>query len=84
MGKIAGFLKSGYGIGFGLGVAAAVLGYRAYKSKGVRKAVVKAVARGMKLRDDAKVALNTIKEDAEDLCAEAKEQGAAGQEGAGA
>jgi predicted nuclease with TOPRIM domain len=84
MGKIAGFLKSGYGIGFGLGIAAAILGYRAYKSKKVRKAVVKAVARGMKLRDEAKVTLNIIKEEAEDLCAEAKERGAPGQEGAGA
>jgi hypothetical protein len=67
-----GFLKNKYVIGFGLGVTAAILGYRAYKSKKLRKAVVKAIARGMKLRDDAKFTMNTIKEDAEDLCAEAK------------
>jgi hypothetical protein len=52
------------------------VGYRAYKSRKLRKALVKAVACGMKLRDDAKFAMNTMKEDAEDLCAEAKEQGA--------
>jgi hypothetical protein len=40
----------------------------------LRKAVVKAVARGIKLRDDAKTALDDIKEEAEDICAEAKEQ----------
>jgi predicted nuclease with TOPRIM domain len=85
MEKLTGFFKSKYVIGFGLGLAAALIGYQACKSKKLRKAVVKAVARGMKLRDDAKFALNTIKEDAEDLCAEAKEEGsAAPQEGAGA
>ena len=76
MDKVTGLLKNKYLVGFGLGVAAAVVGYRAYKSRKLRKALVKAVACGMKLRDDAKFAMNTIKEDAEDLCAEAKEQGA--------
>jgi hypothetical protein len=42
----------------------------------MRKAVVKAVACGMKLREEAKFTLNNIKESAEDLCAEAKEKGA--------
>jgi hypothetical protein len=71
MEKITDFLKNKYVIGFGLGVTAAVVAYRAYKSKKLRKAVVKAVACGMKLRDDAKFTLNGIKEDAEDLYAEA-------------
>jgi hypothetical protein len=75
MGKLAGFLKSKYVIGFGLGLAAAIIGCQACKNKKVRNAVVKAVARGMKLRDDAKFALNAIKEEAEDLRAEAKEEG---------
>jgi predicted small secreted protein len=87
MEKVTGFFKNKYVIGFGLGIAAAVIGYKAYKSKKLRKAVVKAVASGMKLRDDAKFTLNTIKEEAEDLHAEAKEQTAGGccaaQEGAG-
>jgi hypothetical protein len=90
MEKITGFLKNKYVVGFGLGVAAVFIGYRAYKSRKVRKAVVKAVACGMKLREDAKFTLNTIKEQAEDLCAEAKDGVAgnccagAGKEGAGA
>jgi hypothetical protein len=74
MDKISAFLKNKYVIGFGAGVAASILGYRAYKSKKLRKAVVKAVACGIKLRDDAKTALDDIKEEAEDICAEAKEQ----------
>jgi predicted nuclease with TOPRIM domain len=74
MDKVKGFLKNKYVIGFGAGLAAAFIGYRAYKSEKIRKAVVKAVAYGMKLREDAKFAMNTIKEDAEDLCAEAKEK----------
>jgi hypothetical protein len=74
--EVPGFLKNKYVIGFGLGVTAAIIGYRAYKSKKVRKTIVKAVACGMKLRDDAKYAMNTIKEDAEDIRAEAKDGGA--------
>jgi hypothetical protein len=73
MDKISGFFTSKYVIGFGVGVAASVLAYKAYKSKKLRKTLVKAVAQGIKLRDDAKHTLNSIKEDAEDLCAEAKE-----------
>jgi predicted nuclease with TOPRIM domain len=81
MEKTVGFFKNKYVIGFGLGLAAAIVGYKVYKSKKIRKAVVKAVACGMKMREDAKFALNTIKEEAEDICAEAKEPQ---QEGAGA
>jgi hypothetical protein len=73
MEQITGVFKNKYAIGFGLGVAAAIIGFKAYKSKKLKKAVVKAVACGMKLRDDAKFTLNSIKENAEDLCAEAKE-----------
>jgi hypothetical protein len=77
MDKLGGFFSNKYVIGFGIGVAASVIGYRAYKSKKLRKAVVKAVAQGIKLRDDAKHTINSIKEDAEDICAEAKENPAA-------
>jgi predicted nuclease with TOPRIM domain len=82
MEKVTGFLKNKYVIGFGAGVAAALVGYRLYKSKKIRKAVVKAVACGIKLREDAKYTLNSIKEDAEDVCAEAKEQSAGETAGA--
>jgi predicted nuclease with TOPRIM domain len=74
MAKVSAFFKNNYVIGFGVGVAASILGYKAYKSKKLRKAVVKAVACGIKLREDAKTTLDSIKEDAEDICAEAKEQ----------
>jgi predicted small secreted protein len=76
MEKLTAFFKNKYVIGFGAGLAAAIIGYKAYKSKKVRKAVVKVLAQGMKLRDDAKFAVNSIKEEAEDICAEAKEQNA--------
>jgi hypothetical protein len=84
MEKTIGFLRNKYVIGFGLGLAAAVAGYKIYKSKKIRKTLVRAVVCGMKLRDDAKFTLNTIKEEAEDIRAEAQEQ-AAGErrEGAG-
>ncbi|MDR2314632.1 MAG: hypothetical protein LBE02_08885 [Spirochaetaceae bacterium] len=71
--EVPGFFKNKYVIGFGLGFAAALAAYRVYKSSKFRRTVVKAVACGMKLRDEAKFALNAIKEDAEDLCAEAKD-----------
>ncbi|MDR3160780.1 MAG: YtxH domain-containing protein [Spirochaetaceae bacterium] len=74
MDKVSAFFKNKYVIGFGIGVAASILGYNAYKSKKLRKAVVKAVACGIKLRDDAKTTLDGIKEEAEDICAEAREQ----------
>jgi TRAP-type mannitol/chloroaromatic compound transport system substrate-binding protein len=54
-----------------------VLVCKAYKRKKLRKALVKVVAQGIKLRDDAKHTLNSIKEDAEDLYAEAKDQNSA-------
>jgi hypothetical protein len=83
METIKGFLKNKYVIGFGLGVTAALIGYRACKSKKLRKGLVKALACGMKLRDDARFTLNTIKEDAEDLRAETKEQEQEAGQGAG-
>ncbi|MDR1363131.1 MAG: hypothetical protein LBJ35_03665 [Spirochaetaceae bacterium] len=74
MKKLADFFTNKYVIGFGVGVAAAVIGCRAYKSKTVRNAAAKVLAHWMKLRDDAKFAVTKIKEEAEDLYAEAKTQ----------
>ncbi|MDR2803671.1 MAG: hypothetical protein LBB22_05215 [Treponema sp.] len=79
MEKVTSFFKNKYVIGFGVGFAAAFIGYKAYKSKKVRKAVVKILARGMKLRDEARFAVSSIKEEAEDLCAETKEESAGGK-----
>ncbi|MDR1893089.1 MAG: hypothetical protein LBQ61_00140 [Spirochaetales bacterium] len=80
MAQLPHFLKNKYLLGFGAGLAAAFIGYRACKSQRVRKAVVKAMACGMKLREDVKFTLNTLKEDAEDLRAEAKERNAGAEQ----
>lgn len=76
MDKILSFFKNKYVIGFGAGIAASIIAYNACKSRKLRKAAVKLLAKGMKIRDEAKFAVNTIKEEAEDLCAEAKEKNA--------
>lgn len=54
------------------GAAAAVAGSRFAKSKKARELAVKGIANSMKLRDDAAAAYETIKEDAKDICYEAK------------
>jgi hypothetical protein len=78
MAKIADFFKNKYVIGFGAGVAASVIGYQVLKSKTFKKAAVKTVAYGMKIREDAKCAVNEIKEEAEDVCASAHAEALAG------
>jgi Tfp pilus assembly major pilin PilA len=74
MKKIGALFTSKYAIGFGVGIASVIIGYKAYKSKKVRKAIVNLLARIKKTRDDVKFAVASIKEEAEDLCAEATEQ----------
>ena len=54
------------------GIRAATLGVKAWKRKCAHKFFVSALASGMKLQDDAKVMYENIKEDAVDLCYEAK------------
>ena len=63
------------------GAAAALVGVKVAKSPKTRAACVAGLAKGMQLQQDARVALQNMKEDAQDLCAEAKEKAA--QEGAG-
>jgi predicted small secreted protein len=79
MDKLKSFFTNKYVVGFGAGIAASIIVYRAYKSRRLRKAAVKILAQGMKIRDEAKFAVNTMKEEAEDLCAEAKEKNAAAE-----
>jgi hypothetical protein len=78
MKKITDFLTDKYVIGFGAGVAAAVIGCKVYKSKAFRKAAANILAQWMNLRDEAKFTVAKIKEEAEDIYAEAagKESGA--------
>lgn len=65
-------IKRGNVIAFGCGVAATVIVGKVLKSKSVRNCTVKAVAKGLKIRDDAQHTLHEIKEEAEDIYAEAK------------
>lgn len=57
---------------FAGGVAVALAGKLLFKSAGMRKACVSAMAQGMKVQKDVKVGFQNLKEDAEDLCYEAR------------
>ena len=56
------------------GVAAALVGAKVAKSPKTRELCVAGMAKGMKLQQDARVTLQNMKEDAQDLCAEAKQK----------
>lgn len=63
------------------GVAAATLGVKALKSNTTRKACVSGLAKGMKLHREAQAVFQNMKEDAQDLCYDAKvESGCVKQE----
>ncbi|MBQ7265687.1 MAG: DUF1490 domain-containing protein [Firmicutes bacterium] len=49
------------------GAAAAVIGGKILKSKKTRELCVKGLAEGMKMKHDARVAFENLKEDAEDI-----------------
>ena len=67
------FLKDEKVLCFLGGMAATVIGAKILKSKATKNACVKVVASGMKLQQDAQVALEEIREEAEDIVYEAKE-----------
>ena len=54
------------------GAAAVVVGGKIVKADCTRKAAVNSIAKGMKIRDDAKCALQNMKDEAEDICYDAK------------
>jgi|GEM_PF-2016982 len=56
------------------GIATATLGVKILKSGPVHRAAVRTAAESMKLRDSAMNAFETIKEDAQDLYHEARQQ----------
>lgn len=58
------------------GVAAGTLGVKALKSKAAKKLYVSTLANGMKLQQDAQQLFETMKEDAEDMCCEARKESA--------
>ena len=57
---------------FTFGVLAATAGVQFLKSKMFRDGCVKAIAGGMKLRDDAASTFTKMKEDAQDICRDAE------------
>ena len=66
------FFKKPTVLSFIGGVAATVVGTKFLKSSTARKIAVNSIASGLKLKDDAVSTYETIREDAQDLCYEAK------------
>ena len=58
------------------GIAAALVGGKILTSKKTREVTVNAVAQAMKLHKDAQATFANIKEEAEDICFDAKQQAA--------
>jgi len=56
------------------GIAAATLGVKALRSNKTRDLCVKGLAKGMKLQKDAQESLQNMKEEASDICFDAKGQ----------
>lgn len=56
------------------GILASFAAAKIYKSKKAREICVLGIAKGMKIQQDAQVALQNMKEDAQDLCYEAKQK----------
>ena len=67
------FLKNEKTRWFLIGVAAATAGVQFLKSKTVKNGCVKAIAGGMKLKNEAAAAFDQIKEDAQDMCYDAEQ-----------
>lgn len=57
---------------FAAGVAVAIIGKKILKSEKTRNFCVTGLAKGMQLKEEAKETLKNMKEDAEDICYEAK------------
>ena len=56
------------------GAAAFIVGKQVLTSKTTRNLAVKGLAKGMKLQNDAKAAYQNMKDEAQDLCYDAKIQ----------
>ncbi len=57
---------------FAAGAVAGVVLFNVLKAKPVRKLAVNALAKGMMLKDSVSEEVNNIREEADDLCSEAK------------
>lgn len=56
------------------GAAGVIIGKKVITAKKTRQLAVTGLAKGMKLTHDAKAAFQSMKDEAEDMCYEAKEQ----------
>lgn len=56
------------------GAAGAIIGEKVLTAKKTREIAVSGIAKGMKLTHDAKAVFQNMKDEAEDMCYEAKEQ----------
>ena len=66
------YLKDHKIICFAAGAAAAMFGKKVLTSEKTRKLCVSGIAKGMKLQQDAQEAFRNMREEAEDMCYEAK------------
>ena len=71
MKKVLDFFKNEK-VAYFIGGAAIVLGKKFIQSDSTRKAAVKTMAKAMKLQSDAQEVFSNMKEDAQDLCYDAK------------
>ena len=69
--------KLWYAVG---GAAAMVIGKKIITAKKTRELAVSGLAKGMKLQNDAKATFQNMKDEAQDLCYEAKEQAGLNEE----
>ncbi len=64
------------------GAAAVILGKQILTAKKTRELAVSGLAKGMKLQSDAKAAYQSMKDEAQDLCYDAKAQAGIAEEAA--
>lgn len=72
--KIIDCIKNEKFLCFAGGVLAATYGVKALKSDKTRKACVSGLAKCIKLRDDAQETFKNMREEAEDICYDAKQE----------
>ncbi len=72
--KIMDYLKNEKLLCFVGGVVAATYGVKALKSDKTRKACVSGLAKCIKLQNDAQETFKNMKEEAEDICYDAKQE----------
>lgn len=62
------------------GAAGTIVGKKVITAKKTRELAVKGLAKGMKFTDDAKTAFRNMKDEAQDICYEAKEKAGLNEE----